>query len=86
MGRKEIIKKYRPVLDPEVREPLFDLASGLGFVVTQPGTYLGEPSVTDLINAIAAAYRRDPAGIKLAFKVMGIHNRPDAPEPIFLGE
>lgn len=86
MVRKDVIKKYRPVLNPEVREPLFDLAEGLGFTVTQPGTYLGEPSVTDFLQALAAAYRRDPGDVHLAFKVMGIYNKLDKPEPVNLGE
>ncbi|CUS04213.2 protein of unknown function [Candidatus Promineifilum breve] len=72
MTTKEQIKDYRPKLTTETRDSLFDLADSLGFVIARHGTYHGEPSVRDLLTALAATYNRDPGGVKLAFKVLGI--------------
>lgn len=74
MVKKEIIKeyRYRPVLAAEAREPLLALADSLGFRVNRQGTYHGEPSVRDFLHALAAAYERDPAGVRLALKVLGV--------------
>ena len=58
--RKTAIKDYRPILKIEARDSLTDLAEALGFIVTRKGTYDGLPSVPDLLEAIAAAYRLDP--------------------------
>ena len=51
---------------------LQELAGELGFIIDTPGGYHGEPSAPAMLDALAAAYRRDPGGVKLAFKVMGI--------------
>lgn len=51
---------------------LQELAGELGFTVDTPGRYLGEPSPAAMLDALAAAYRRDPGGVRLAFKVLGI--------------
>lgn len=83
MAKKTVIKEYRPILSPEARESLFSLAESLGFLVTRQGTYHGEPSVRDLLHALAAAYERDPDGVRLALKVLGIHNKADQPNPSF---
>lgn len=81
MVRKDVIKKYRPVLDPEVRDPLFSIASNLGFIVTQPGTYLGEPSVTDFLQSLAAAYRADSGAVIDALRDLGVVNPAEPPAP-----
>lgn len=85
MARKDDIKKYRPVLEPFAREPLFELAEHLGFIVTRAGRYDGDPSVTDLLHSLAAAYRRDPAGIVNALRSIGVVSEPNpsdtAPSP-----
>ena len=77
--RKTAIKDYRPILKIEARDSLTDLAEELGFIVTRKGTYDGLPSVPDMLDAIAAAYRRDPEGVALAFRVLGVVP-PDATE------
>ena len=58
MTTKEQIKDYRPKLTTETRDSLFDLADSLGFVIARHGTYHGEPSVRDLLTALAATYNR----------------------------
>ena len=77
--RKTAIKDYRPILKIEARDSLTDLAEELGFIVTRKGTYDGLPSVPDMLDALAAAYRRDPEGVALAFRVLGVVP-PDATE------
>ncbi len=77
--RKTAIKDYRPILKIEARDSLTDLAEELGFIVTRKGTYDGLPSVPDMLDALAAAYRRDPEGVALAFRVLGVVP-PDAPD------
>ena len=68
--RKTAIKDYRPILKIEARDSLTDLAEALGFIVTRKGTYDGLPSVPDLLEAIAAAYRADPAGTLAALRAL----------------
>ena len=76
--RKTAIKDYRPILKIEARDSLTDLAEALGFIVTRKGTYDGLPSVPDLLEAIAAAYRADPAGTLDALRALLVP--PDAPD------
>ena len=53
-----------------------DLAEALGFIVTRKGTYDGLPSVPDLLEAIAAAYRANPVGTLAALRALLV---PPAP-------
>ena len=76
--RKTAIKDYRPILKIEARDSLTDLAEALGFIVTRKGTYDGLPSVPDLLEALAAAYRLDPAGTLDALRALLAP--PDAPD------
>ncbi len=73
-NKKETIQNYRPVLSVEARDALTELAEALGFVVTRHGTYEGLPSVPDLLEGLAAAYRHDPDNIRLMFTANGVHN------------
>lgn len=76
--RKTAIKDYRPILKIEARDSLTDLAEALGFIVTRKGTYDGLPSVPDLLEALAAAYRADPAATLVALWALLVP--PDAPD------
>ena len=78
---KPTIKDYRPILSIEARDALTELAAGLGFIVTRPGTYYGKPSTPAMLDALAAAYATDPGGVHLALKVIGVYNKPDATPP-----
>ena len=42
---------------------LQSMAGKLGFIVTQASRYQGKPSPPDMLDALAAAYRADPAGV-----------------------
>jgi hypothetical protein len=70
------IKDYRPKLTVKTRDALMGLASDLAFVIDQPGRYDGVPSVRDLLDSLATAYERDPAGVKLALRVLGVVAQP----------
>jgi hypothetical protein len=76
-------------IQKETLAALQELAGGLGFIVTTPGKYEGSPSAPALLDSLAAAYERDPAGVKLALRVLGVvaqsspddvrfHSDPDA--------
>lgn len=51
---------------------LQQLAASLGFLVSTPGAHHGDASPPKMLDALADACRRDPSGVKLAFKVLGI--------------
>lgn len=67
-------------IKPESLTELQQLAERIGFVVDTPGGFHGEPSPAAMLDALAAAYRRDPAGVEQAFKVLGITPTPNAAE------
>jgi hypothetical protein len=52
-------------LSPDTAPALRELAGELGYVVTQPSPFLGQPSLNDLLDALAAAYITDPGGVHL---------------------
>ena len=76
-SNKSGIKSFRPVLSEDARDALTDLAAGLGFVVVAPSLYTGKPSVPDMLESLAAAYRLDPAGTLDALRALLVP--PDAP-------
>ena len=51
------------MLSEDTRDALTDLAAGLGFIVIAPSLYTGKPSVPDMLESLATAYRADPAGV-----------------------
>jgi hypothetical protein len=63
-------------IDPSSLPLLQGLARELGFVVDTPGRYLGDPSPASLLDSLAVAYERDPAGVKLALRVLGVTANP----------
>lgn len=67
---KDEIKLYRPTLDPETRDLLNDLADKLGYRVINPGRHFGQPSPPQLLDALAAAYRADPAAVAAALAAL----------------
>jgi len=62
-SNKSGIKSFRPVLSETARDALTELAAGLGFIVIAPSLYTGKPSVPDMLESLAAAYRTDPAAV-----------------------
>lgn len=66
------------MLTTETRDTLTDLAARLGYFVVQRGTYEGLPSIPDLLESLAAAYRADPAAVADALTAAGVVKRADA--------
>lgn len=81
MTAKALIKDYRPKLTTETRDSLFEIANKLGFTITRHGTYHGEPSVRDMLAALAAAYRADNAAVVSALREIGVTASNPTPEP-----
>ena len=54
------------------------MAGELGFIVTQASRYQGQPSPPDMLDALAAAYRANPAATLDALRVLLVP--PDAPD------
>ena len=78
--------KWTAAIDPQSLPLLQGLAKGLGFTVKRHGGFQGDPSPAAMLDALAAAYERDPGGVHLALKVIGVYNKPDAPEPFDLSD
>lgn len=57
-------------LSPATAPALRNLAEGLGILVSQPSPFLGQPSMNDFLDILAACYIADPGGTHLALKVL----------------
>ena len=79
-SRKSRPQDYRPVLSEDARDALTDLAAGLGFIVVAPSLYTGKPSVPDMLESLATAYRLDPAGTLAALRALLVPPDADAPD------
>lgn len=55
---------------------LQSMAGELGFIVTQASRYQGQPSPPDMLDALAAAYRANPAAVLASLSAL---LAPDAP-------
>lgn len=64
-------------IDPETLEVLQKLALNLGYVVDTPSRFYGNPSPTDLLDALAAAYRTDSGAVIDAMREIGVVKRHD---------
>ena len=63
---------YKARIKPETVDALASLAAALGFTVTTPGRYHGQPSTGDLLDALAARYTAVPKAVTTIFKDAGI--------------
>lgn len=55
------------------------MAARLGFIVTGNNAFTGNPAPADMLDAIAAVYRADPAGTLDALRaLLNATNAPDA--------
>lgn len=82
--RKSTYYRWSAKIDRETLPTIQALAANLGFIVETPGGFEGNPSPPAMLDALAAAYRRDPAGVKLAFRVLGI--TPDGQPTVTIGD
>ena len=63
-------------IQKETLAALQTMAGELGFLVTQASRYQGKPSPPDMLDALAAAYRANPAAVLAS---LGALLAPDAP-------
>ena len=62
--------KWTATIKKQSLTDLQDMAAGLGYFVTAPGGLTGRPSPADMLDALAAAYRADPAGTLAALRAL----------------
>ena len=67
------------MLSEVARDALTELAGELGFVVSTPSLYTGKPSVPDMLESLATAYRANPAATLDALRALLVP--PDATPP-----
>lgn len=72
MAKRAYRWKWTAAIDPQSLPALQELADSLLFVVDVPGGNLGKPSPAAMLDSLAAAYRRDPDGVRLALKTLGV--------------
>ncbi len=82
MAKRAYKWTWQARIQPETLIALRKMAGDLGFIVDTLGQYHGTASAPAMLDALAAAYERDPGGVHLALKVIGVYNKPDAPEPL----
>jgi len=63
---------YHARLSANTLPHLQELASNLDFVVNHPGAKYGDPSPPAMLDALAAAYRRDPVAVEQALRELGV--------------
>jgi len=63
---------YKARIKPETVDALASMAAALGFVVTTPGRYHGQPSTGDLLDALAARYTAVPTAVTAVLRDAGI--------------
>ena len=67
-------------IQKETLAALQAMAAELGFVVTQASRYQGKPSPPDMLDALATAYRLDPAGTLDVLRTLLVPPAADAPD------
>ena len=70
--------KWTATIKKQSLTDLQDMAAGLGYFVTAPGGLTGRPSPADMLDALATAYRLDPAATLDALRALLVP--PDAPD------
>lgn len=60
---------------------LQELADVLGFIVTGSNAFTGQPAPADMLDELAAAFRRDPEGTVYTLRVLGVTKARPATQP-----
>ena len=81
VGNRPYQYSYRVRIEKETTPALQELAAGLGFISDAPGYRQGSPSPGAMLDALAAAYRRDNAAVVSALREIGVTAAEPAPEP-----
>ncbi len=69
---------YKAGIEPETLPELQEIAAALGFINDTPGAAFGLPSPPDLLDALAAAHRKDSVALVAALAALGIQ-QPETP-------
>lgn len=77
MAKRPYRWKWTAQIQRETLVALQNLANDMAFVVQVPGGFEGAPSPASLLDALAAAYGRDPAAVKDAFRKLGVFWQPE---------
>jgi hypothetical protein len=78
MAKRAYKWKWTAAIKPETLPVLQVLAGAMGFVVNAPGSYEGKPSAPAFLDALAAAYERDPDTLKDCLRSAGVANEKAA--------
>lgn len=63
---------YQARIDPDTLPALQSLAGDMGHYIAHPGASYGDPSPPSLLDALAAAYRANPAAVTAALRTLAI--------------
>jgi hypothetical protein len=74
MAKRAYKWKWTAAIKPETLPVLQMLAGAMGFVIDAPGSYEGKPSAPAFLDALAAAYERDPEAVTAALRALGVVN------------
>lgn len=77
---------YKARIQPETLPRLQSLAEALGFVATAPGGKFGKPSPPAMLDMLGEAFERDPVGVTLALRVLGVTANPQPDDVRFSSE
>jgi hypothetical protein len=69
---RSYVYTWKARIDKETLPVLQEMAAKLGHIVSVPGGKFGDPSPPALLNALAAAYQRDPASLLAALRAQGV--------------
>lgn len=73
---------WRLVVQETTRDSVQELAAATGFINDTPGAKFGDPSPASLLDALAAAYRRDPVLVARTLAALGVRpEKKPAPTP-----
>jgi hypothetical protein len=76
MAKRPYRWKWTATIQRETLTALQSLANDLAFVVQVPGGFDGTPSPAAMLDSLAAAYERDPAGVRDTLIKLGVIWRP----------
>jgi hypothetical protein len=71
---------WKASIDRETLPVLQEIAGKLGYIVDVPGGNFGNPSPPAFLDALAAAYQRDPAGLLAALRAAGAASQQPEPQ------
>lgn len=72
MTAKRKYYRWSAKINRDTLPTLQTIAGELGFLVETPGGKLGDPSPPAMLDALAAAYRAEPAAVTDALRALGV--------------